>query len=85
MIKKNVGNEDYARLLVKVQQKLDTRRSERKNTRIKQYVTDPELAAKRKIARQQKKKEAKKRRNTEIRGRKAGAKRPRREVELEMV
>ncbi|XP_043287121.1 small subunit processome component 20 homolog [Venturia canescens] len=85
MIKKNIGNEDYARLLVKVQQKLDTRRSERKNTRTKQLVTDPELAARRKIARQQKKKDARKRKMTEMKGKKMRTKRPRKEVDLEMA
>lgn len=85
MIKKLLGNDEYARLLVKVQQKLDTRRTERKKIRTQQYVTDPELAAKKKIARQQKKKEARKRRMTETKGKRTGIKRPRKEVDLEIT
>ena len=84
MIKKRLNTDEYARLLVKVQQKLDTRRNERKKERTQQYVMNPELAAKRKIAKQQKKKEAKKRKMTEMKGKRPGKKRPRREVDLEV-
>ncbi|KAL6428059.1 hypothetical protein ACFW04_008441 [Cataglyphis niger] len=61
MIKKSIGNEEYIKLLNRVQQKLDIKRAERKKVRAQQFVVDPDLAAKRKLARQQKKKESKKR------------------------
>lgn len=50
-----------------------------------QFVTDPELAAKRKIARQQKKKEAKKRKSERMTGKKRTKKRARKEVELDII
>lgn len=49
-----------------------------------QFVTDPELAAKRKIARQQKKKEAKKRKSDRVTGKKR-MKRARKEVDLDII
>ncbi|XP_012286717.1 small subunit processome component 20 homolog [Orussus abietinus] len=83
MIKKKLDAEEYTRLLRKVQQRLDMRRAERKRTRTQQFVTDPELAAKRKIARQQKKKEAKKRKMDVMKGKKTPRKKPKKEVNLE--
>lgn len=50
-----------------------------------QFVTDPELAAKRKIAKQQKKKEARKRKSSTIRGKKVVKKRPKKEVDLDII
>ncbi|XP_076286265.1 small subunit processome component 20 homolog [Lasioglossum baleicum] len=85
MIKKRMGNEEYTRLLSRVQQKLDIKKTERRKIRTQQYVTDPELAAKRKIARQQKKKEARKRKTSTMRGKKMVKKRPRKEVDLDIV
>ncbi|XP_078042078.1 small subunit processome component 20 homolog [Augochlora pura] len=85
MIKKRMGNEEYTRLLSRVQQKLDIKKTERRKTRTQQFVTDPELAAKRKIARQQKKKEARKRKATTLRGKKIVKKRPKKEVDLDVI
>ncbi|XP_046606050.1 small subunit processome component 20 homolog [Neodiprion virginianus] len=83
MIKKSLGSEEYMKLLSKVQQKLDTKRAEQKKSRTQEFITDPELAAKRKIARQQKKKEAKKRKMETMKGRKSFGKKPRREVNFD--
>ncbi|XP_017792054.1 PREDICTED: small subunit processome component 20 homolog [Habropoda laboriosa] len=85
MIKKRLGIEEYNRLLSKIQQKLDIKKAERKKIRTQQFVTDPELAAKRKIAKQQKKKEAKKRKLDTIRGKKVMKKRPKKEVDLDVI
>ncbi|KAL6263531.1 hypothetical protein P5V15_006320 [Pogonomyrmex californicus] len=82
MIKKSIGNEEYAKLLNRVQQKLDIKRAERRKVRAQQFVTDPDLAAKRKLAKQQKKKEAKKRKLDNIKGKKTAKKR-KKKVELD--
>ncbi|XP_031840626.2 small subunit processome component 20 homolog [Nomia melanderi] len=84
MIKKRT-NERYTTLLSRVQQKLDIKKTERRKTRTQQFVTDPELAAKRKIAKQQKKKEARKRKSSTIRGKKVVKKRPKKEVDLDII
>ncbi|XP_029678623.1 small subunit processome component 20 homolog [Formica exsecta] len=75
MIKKSVGNEEYIKLLNRVQQKHDIKRAERRKVRTQQFVVDPDLAAKRKLARQQKKKESKKRKINNIKGNKVVKKR----------
>ncbi|KAK0177605.1 hypothetical protein PV328_001642 [Microctonus aethiopoides] len=86
MIKNRIDDEEYMKLLAKVQQKLDIRRAERKKTHTQQFVIDPELAAKRKIARQQKKKEAKKRKMSQARGKKfAGGKKSKKNTDLEII
>ncbi|XP_076171321.1 small subunit processome component 20 homolog [Ptiloglossa arizonensis] len=86
MIKKRLGNEEYTRLLSRVQQKLDVKKAERRKSRTQQFITDPELAAKRKIARQQKKKEAKKRKLDTMKGKKKiPKKRPKKEVDLDII
>ena len=85
MIKKRLGSEEYARLLSRIQQKLDIKKAERRKMRTQQFVTDPELAAKRKIARQQKKKEAKKRKMNTMKGKKVMKKRPKKEVDLDVI
>ncbi|XP_076242844.1 small subunit processome component 20 homolog [Calliopsis andreniformis] len=85
MIKKSLGSEEYARLMSRVQQNLDIKKAERRKIRTQQYVTDPELAAKRKIARQQKKKEARKRKLDTVRGKKVMKKRPKKEVDLDII
>ncbi|XP_077259186.1 small subunit processome component 20 homolog [Temnothorax americanus] len=82
MIKKSLGNEEYVKLLNRVQQKLDIKKAERRRVRAQQFVTDPDLAAKRKLAKQQKKKEAKKRKLDTIKGRKTAKKR-KKKVELD--
>ncbi|KAL2713487.1 small subunit processome component 20 [Vespula squamosa] len=83
MIKKQIGIEEYARLLSKVQQKIDSKKTERRKIRKQQFVTDPELAAKRKIARQQKKKESKKRKLDNARGKNISRKRVKKEIDLD--
>ncbi|XP_043248533.1 small subunit processome component 20 homolog [Colletes gigas] len=85
MIKKRLGNEEYTRLLSRVQQKLDIKKAERRKSRTQQFVTDPELAAKRKIARQQKKKEARKRKMDVMKGKKVTKKRRKKEVDLDII
>ncbi|XP_051172265.1 small subunit processome component 20 homolog [Leptopilina boulardi] len=84
MIKKRLDSEEYIQLLSKVQQKIDTRKTERKKIRKQQVITDPELAAKRKISKQQKKKVARKRKIECLKGKKISRKKPRREIDLEM-
>ncbi|KAK2574916.1 hypothetical protein KPH14_002607 [Odynerus spinipes] len=83
MIKKQIGSEEYTRLLSRVQQKLESKKTERRKIRTQQFVTDPELAAKRKIAKQQKKKESKKRKLETMKGKKPSRKRPKKEIDLE--
>ncbi|XP_044019346.1 small subunit processome component 20 homolog [Aphidius gifuensis] len=75
----NVDNNDgdYARLLHQVQQKMMIKRGERSTAKKRQCVTDPEIAAKRKISRQVKKKESKKRKKTEMYGKLPRSKKPR--------
>ncbi|XP_011858769.1 PREDICTED: small subunit processome component 20 homolog [Vollenhovia emeryi] len=68
MIKKSIGNDEYVKLLNRVQQKLDIKKAEKRKKRAQQFVTNPELAAKRKLAKQQKKKGAKKRKLDAIKG-----------------
>ncbi|XP_057326946.1 small subunit processome component 20 homolog [Microplitis mediator] len=84
MIKKNIGDVEYGLLLGKVQQKLEIKKAERKKNYTQQFVVDPESAAKRKILRQQKKKEAKKRKNIEIRGKKSYGKKRKLQSEADM-
>ncbi|XP_026828311.1 small subunit processome component 20 homolog [Ooceraea biroi] len=83
MIKKAIGNEEYAKLVNRVQQKLNIKRAERKKARAQQFVVDPELAAKHKLTRQQKKKEAKKRKLNSMKGKKVIKKR-KKPVDLEI-
>ncbi|XP_048263672.1 small subunit processome component 20 homolog isoform X2 [Bombus terrestris] len=85
MIKKRLDSEEYTRLLSRIQQNLDIKKAERKMMRTQQFVTDPELAAKRKIARQQKKKEAKKRKSDRVTGKKRTKKHARKEVDLDII
>nr|XP_034172664.1 small subunit processome component 20 homolog [Osmia lignaria] len=85
MIKKRLDNEEYIRLLSRIQQQLDIKKAERRKVRTQQYVTDPELAAKRKIARQQKKKEARKRKSDTVRGKKGAKKRLKKEIDLDII
>ncbi|KYN05358.1 Small subunit processome component 20 like protein [Cyphomyrmex costatus] len=82
IIKNSIGNEEYVKLLNRVQQKLDIKKAERRKVRAQQFVTDPDLAAKRKLAKQQKKKEAKKRKLNSIKKNKTAKKR-RKKVDLD--
>lgn len=68
IIKKRIGMDEYADKLSKVQQHLSIKRAERKRNRNQLAVTDPEIYAKKKIKRHEKKKEAKKRKITERKG-----------------
>ncbi|XP_066592766.1 small subunit processome component 20 homolog [Prorops nasuta] len=81
LIKKQMGSEAYVRLLSNVQQKLDIKKAERKKVRAQQFVTDPELAAKRKIAKQQKKKEAKKRMRETMKGKRKPWKKQKKDID----
>ncbi|XP_017885246.1 small subunit processome component 20 homolog [Ceratina calcarata] len=85
MIKRRLDTEEYTRLLSQVQRNLDIKKAERRKMRAQQFVTDPELAAKRKIAKQQKKKESRKRKLDTVRGKKVMRKRPRKEVDLDVI
>ncbi|KAF3425764.1 hypothetical protein E2986_10060 [Frieseomelitta varia] len=85
MIKKRLGNEEYTRLFSRIQQNLDIKKAERKKIRTQQFVTDPELAARRKIMRQQRKKEAKKRKLDTVRGKKRPNKRIKKEVDFDIM
>ncbi|CAL7939981.1 unnamed protein product [Xylocopa violacea] len=85
MIKKRLNDEEYSRLLCRIQQNMDIKKTERRKLRTQQFVTDPELTAKRKIARQQKKKEARKRKLDAVRGKKVVKKRPKEEVDLDII
>ncbi|XP_011686919.1 PREDICTED: small subunit processome component 20 homolog isoform X2 [Wasmannia auropunctata] len=82
MIKKSIGNTEYVKLLNRVQQKLDIKKAERRKVRAQQFVIDPDLAAKRKLGKQQKKKEAKKRKMETIKGNKTVKKR-KKKIELD--
>ncbi|KOX69407.1 Small subunit processome component 20 like protein [Melipona quadrifasciata] len=85
MIKKRLGNEEYTRLLSRIQQNLDIKKANRRKIRTQQFVTDPELAARRKITRQQRKKEAKKRKLDTVRGKKRPNKRIKKEVNFDIM
>lgn len=82
MLKKRVERETYTAMLNKLQQQLAVRRAERKRTKRQLAVTDPEVYAKKKIKRHEKKKETKKRKMEEMKGKKRGVKR-RKIVDLE--
>lgn len=68
IIKNRLGMEEYVERLAKLQQHLSVKRAERKRTRNQLAVTNPEVYAKKKIKRHEKKKEAKKRKITEKKG-----------------
>ncbi|KAJ8922426.1 hypothetical protein NQ315_004372 [Exocentrus adspersus] len=82
LLKKKVGMERYTETLSRLQQTLSVRRAERKRTRTQLAVTDPEMYAKKKIKRHERKKEAKKRRIAELKGGKRSFKK-RKTVDLE--
>lgn len=70
ILKKRVGLDLYSFTLSKVQQQLSVRRAERKRTKRQLAVTDPELFAQKKIKRHERKKETKKRKLEEMKGKK---------------
>ncbi|KAJ8935872.1 hypothetical protein NQ318_019456 [Aromia moschata] len=82
LLKKKVGVEEYTKTLSKLQQTLSVKRAERKRARTQLAVTDPEMFAKKKIKRHERKKEAKKRKMSELKGTKKNFKR-RKVVDLE--
>ncbi|KAL1517967.1 hypothetical protein ABEB36_001661 [Hypothenemus hampei] len=75
IIKKRVGMELYTKTFQKVQQKLMLKRAENKRVKRQLAVTDPEAHAKKKIRLHEKKKQTKKRKLEEIRGKKSFKKR----------
>nr|CAI5867718.1 unnamed protein product [Callosobruchus analis] len=83
MLKKKIGIEEYTDLLSKLQQNLSIKRTERKRARTQLAITDPELYAKKKIKRQEKKKESKKRKMAEMKGKKTFKKRKVVDIELD--
>lgn len=82
LLKNKVGMEEYTNTLSKLQQSLSVRRAERKRSRTQLAVTDPEMFAKKKIKRHEKKKESKKRKMAEMKGTKRNFKK-RKTVELD--
>lgn len=82
LLKQKVGLQLYTETLQKLQQNLSVKRAERKRTRTQLAVTDPEIFAKRKIKRHEKKKESKKRKINALKGQKRNFKR-RKLVDLE--
>ncbi|XP_046389961.1 small subunit processome component 20 homolog [Ischnura elegans] len=70
LIKEKVGLEAYATVVNSIQRKLTSRRTERKRMRAQEAVSMPEKAAKRKIRKQQVKKQLKKRKFSIMKGRK---------------
>ncbi|XP_011495601.1 PREDICTED: small subunit processome component 20 homolog [Ceratosolen solmsi marchali] len=84
MIKKNMNIEDYTRLLSQSQQRIDMKKAERKKTRLQQVVIDPEIAAKRKISKQLKKKVARKRKIETLAGKRGTRKKVKKEVDFDL-
>ncbi|CAH0545672.1 unnamed protein product [Brassicogethes aeneus] len=68
LIKKRIGMEQYTKTLTQLQQSLSVKRAERKRVRTQLAVTDPEIFAKKKIKRHEKKKELKKRKIADFKG-----------------
>ncbi|KAF5307845.1 hypothetical protein FQR65_LT18317 [Abscondita terminalis] len=77
MLKNRVGMELYTNALSKVEQRVEVKRSERKRERTQLAVTDPELYAKKKIRMNEKKKELRKRKLAQRKGKDNRAKRRR--------
>lgn len=75
LLKKKVGTELYISTMSKLQTQLNVRRAERKRERVQLAVTNPDIAAKKKIKLQVKKKDAKKRKMEMIKGKKPFKKR----------
>lgn len=70
LLKQKVGFDVYTDTLSKLQQNLSVKRAERKRTRTQLAVTDPEMFAKKKIKRNEKKRELKKRKISALKGEK---------------
>ncbi|XP_044750615.1 small subunit processome component 20 homolog [Coccinella septempunctata] len=69
-IKKKIGLETYTETLNKLQQTLSAKRAERKRSRNQLAVVDPALHAQKKIKKQEKKKDSRKRKMVELKGKK---------------
>lgn len=82
IIKKKLGMEKYTKTLSKLEETISVKRAERKRARTQLAVTDPEMYAKKKIKRQIKKKESKKRKIDELKGTKRNFKK-RKLIDLE--
>lgn len=82
IIKNKIGLEMYTNSLSKLQESISTKRAERKRVRTQLAVTNPEVYAKKKIKRQEKKKESKKRKIDDLKGMKRNFKK-RKLVDLE--
>lgn len=82
-VKKKIGMEEYTSILSKLQQTLSVKRAERKRARTQLAVTDPEIFARKKIMRHEKKKESRKRKIAEMKGKKKLVKK-RKVVDLEL-
>ncbi|XP_068083874.1 small subunit processome component 20 homolog [Anabrus simplex] len=83
MIKQKVGVEEYSRLLMKLQTRLSIRRADRKKLQAQQVITEPEKAAKRKIRKHLKKKDVKKKKLDQLKGRKFPRRKMKRVVEVD--
>ncbi|XP_023019456.2 LOW QUALITY PROTEIN: small subunit processome component 20 homolog [Leptinotarsa decemlineata] len=68
LLKTKLGMEIYTDMISKLQQTLSVKRAERKRTRKQLAVTDPEIYAKKKIKRHERKKEARKRKISDLKG-----------------
>ncbi|KAK9881414.1 hypothetical protein WA026_016304 [Henosepilachna vigintioctopunctata] len=70
IIKNKVGFEIYTETLSKLQQSLTVKRADRKRSKNQLAILDPELHAKKKLKRNEKKKDSKKRKIAEFKGKK---------------
>lgn len=68
LIKQHVGQNYYSRVLSMVEQQFSVKKAERKRVRSQLAVTDPEIYAKKKIKKHEKKKIVKKRKREEMKG-----------------
>ncbi|KAG5868691.1 hypothetical protein JTB14_031637 [Gonioctena quinquepunctata] len=82
LLKEKVGLDKYTSTISKLQQTLSVKRAERKRTKTQLAVTNPEMFAKKKIKRHEKKKEAKKRKIDDLKGTKRNFKK-RKTVDLD--
>lgn len=84
LLKRKVGPDVYISTMSKLQMQLNVRRAERKRERLQLAVTNPDIAAKKKIKLQEKKKDAKKRKIEALKGKKCLKKR-RKNVDLDEI
>ncbi|GLV33838.1 uncharacterized protein CBL_11277 [Carabus blaptoides fortunei] len=84
LLKRKVGTDVYLSTMSKLQMQLNVRRAERKRERLQLAVTNPDIAAQKKIKLQVKKKDAKKRKIEMLKGKKCLKKR-RKNVDLDEI